>query len=80
MKTIKNILSTLTDEEKKQHKDLINECLKRDENIKKHSDKSKENLLKLTDTLTSIIKDVNEINKEVEKINLTIIPTNERIH
>ena len=73
MKTINEIIQEMTYEEQKQHSYLIKECLNRDAEIKKCSKQSKENLLKLTKTLTKIIKDV-------EKIDLTLKPTNEKVH
>lgn len=79
-KTVKDFLATLTPEERKQHKELIEECLKREKNNSQGFKVMNESLVQLTEILTGIIKDVNTLDKETKDINLILKETNKNIH
>ena len=73
-------VDTLSEEEKKQFKDLIAECLDRENNIKESSRIAKENITKLFIVITKIISDIHTISEELNSVNnellLRSIPDN----
>ena len=79
-KTIVDIVLTLTREECKQHLDLINECIKRENDNENHASQTAENLKKLTEISYKIQGDFEHILNSANEINLTLIKTDGRIH
>jgi hypothetical protein len=80
-KCIFDIVKTLTDDELVLHRDLIDECNKREYDNKKHFHQIKQNLQKLNKIVYKIQGDFNIIVDESKKINLALTPTkNKEIH
>ena len=69
-KTINEIIQTMTEEEIKQHEDLIKECLKREREYIKRKKQTNQNINQLFDTFSGIIKNINKLNEEHKKIQL----------
>lgn len=69
---IKDILETLTPEERELHKDLIDECLMRELQTIQQSEKTKNNLNKLCNNLNNIVDNIQYISNVVENANNTL--------
>lgn len=68
---LNDIISTMTEEEKETHKDMIKECLERESNIQETSQITKNSIKKLSEISIRIEKNIEEINillkKQIEK-------------
>jgi DNA polymerase III delta prime subunit len=80
MKTISDIFKTMTQEEREQHKDLINECLKREYENKKNFKNIKDSVEKLTKIIPTMFKNLETINEESQKANLLLQKTDGKVH
>ena len=78
-KGIKDILSNLTPEERKLHKELIDECIQRELSVDKHSKNIKENFERLNTISTKIVNDFNTLLKTTEYINNNLVKNQEKI-
>jgi len=61
MKKVDELVAEWSEEEREQLKDLIEECREREKDIIENSGRSRENLIKLTDSLTSLFSNSWEI-------------------
>jgi hypothetical protein len=61
MKTINDVLNTMTEEEREEHKELIKECSKREEQLNQTKQKTQENILRFLKVSNKLIQDVNTI-------------------
>lgn len=68
MKNVDELVAEWSEEEKEQLKDLIEECREREKEIMENSRRSRENLIKLTDSLTSLFSDSWEIREKANMI------------
>lgn len=72
MKTVDQVLSEWSEEEKEQFKDLIEECLERERKLVEHSKRSEENLSKLTGSLMSLFYHLYHFREKVNMIGDTV--------
>jgi len=68
MKTVNELVSEWSEEERERLRDLIEECREREKRLIENSRRSAENLTKLTDSLTAIFSDAYEIREKANKI------------
>jgi hypothetical protein len=68
MKTVDELVSGWTPEEKEMLKDLIDECREREKILIENSRLCKENLVKLTQSLSFLISGLNELKEAVPKL------------
>ena len=68
MKNVDELVAEWSEEEKEQLKDLIEECREREKELIENSRRSRENLTKLTDSLTSLFSNSWEIREKVNMI------------
>jgi chromosome segregation ATPase len=68
MKTVDQLVSEWTEEEREKLKDLIEECREREKKILESSKRSRENLTKLTESLHSFLSSLYEIKERTEKL------------
>jgi hypothetical protein len=68
MKNVDELVAEWSEEEREQLKDLIEECREREKEIMENSGRSRENLIKLTDSLTSLFSNSWEIKEEFNMI------------
>jgi hypothetical protein len=80
MKTINDILKTLSNDELAEHIELIDECIKREYDMRKYSWRTKQNLQKLTENIIKIVESIKKANGESQKINLLLQKTDGRLH
>jgi len=73
MKTVDEVLSEWSEEEREQLKDLIEECREREKELIKNSRRSEKNLSKLTDSLISLFSNSCKIREEANKIGDTML-------
>ena len=78
-KGIKDILSSLSPEERELHKDLIDECMQRELDVEKHSKNIKENFEKLNKISAKIVTDFDTLLKTTEYINNILSDSQEKI-
>jgi len=68
MKTVDEVVSAWTEEEREQFKDLIEECRQREKILKENSRRTIESLDELTQSLTSLISKSWEIREQVNRV------------
>ena len=68
MKTVDQLVSEWTEEEREKLKDLIEECREREEKLLESSKRNGENLTKLTESLNSFLSSLHEIKERTEKL------------
>jgi len=68
MKTVDQLVSEWTEEEREKLKDLIEECREREKNISENSKRSRENLTKINESLQSFLLSLYEIEEKTEKL------------
>lgn len=68
MKTVDQVLSEWSGEEKERLKDLIEECREREKKLIEYSKRSEENLGKLTESLISLSYNSHKFREEANKI------------
>jgi hypothetical protein len=68
MKTVNEVVSEWTREERERFKDLIQECQEREERLIENSKACKQNLIQLNDSLTSLFSQSHEIKQKTEKL------------
>jgi predicted nuclease with TOPRIM domain len=73
MKTVDEVLSEWSEEEREQLKDLIEECREREKELIENSRRSEENVNKLTDSLASFFSNSCKIKEAADKIGDTML-------
>jgi hypothetical protein len=68
MKTVDELVSEWSEEERERLRELIEECREREKKLIENSKHSAENLSRLTDSLTAIFTNAYEIREKVNKI------------
>jgi predicted RNase H-like nuclease (RuvC/YqgF family) len=68
MKTVNELVSEWTEEEREKFKDLIDECRERERRIIENSTACKENLTKITEYLGRLFLDLWALTKKAEKL------------
>lgn len=68
MKTVDQLVSEWTEEEREKLKDLIEECREREKKISESSKRSCENLTKINESLRSFLSSLYEIKERTEKL------------
>jgi predicted nucleic acid-binding Zn-ribbon protein len=68
MKTVDQLVSEWTEEEREKLKDLIEECREREKKISENSTRSRENLTKINESLQSFLSSLYEIKERSEKL------------
>ena len=68
MKTVDQLVSEWTEEEREKLKDLIEECREREKKISESSKRSRENLTKINESLRSFLSSLYEIKDRTEKL------------
>ncbi len=68
MKTVDQVVSEWTEEEKEKLRDLIDECREREKKISENSERSRENLAKIDESLRSFLSSLYEIKERTEKL------------
>ena len=68
MKTIDQLVSEWTEEEREKLKDLIEECREREKNISENSKRSRESLAKINGSLQSFLSSLYEIKERTEEL------------
>jgi predicted nucleic acid-binding Zn-ribbon protein len=68
MKTVDQLVSEWTEEERENLKDLIEECREREKKISESSKRSRENLTKINESLQSFLSSLYEIKERTEKL------------
>jgi len=68
MKTVDQLVSEWTEEEREKLKDLIEECRKREKKISESSKRSRENLTKINESLQSFLSSLYEIKERSDKL------------
>jgi predicted nucleic acid-binding Zn-ribbon protein len=68
MKTVDQLVSEWTEEERENLKDLIEECREREKKISESSKRSCENLTKINESLQSFLSSLYEIKERTEKL------------
>jgi predicted nucleic acid-binding Zn-ribbon protein len=68
MKTVDQLVSEWTEEEREKLKDLIEECREREKKISESSQRSRENLSKISESLQSFLSNLYEIKERSEKL------------
>lgn len=68
MKTVDELISEWTDEEREKLRDLIEECRERERQLIEHSASCQENLTKLTESLNFLFANLYSLEKKTEKL------------
>jgi len=68
MKTVDQLVSEWTEEEREKLKDLIEECRDREKKISENSKRSRENLIKINESLQSFLLSFYEIKERTEEL------------
>ena len=68
MKTVDQLVSEWTEEEREKLKDLIEECREREKKISESSKRSRQNLTKINESLRSFLSSLYEIKERTEKL------------
>jgi len=68
MKTVDQLVSEWTEEEREKLKDLIEECREREKKISESSKRSRENLTKINESLQSFLSSLYEIKERSDKL------------
>ncbi len=68
MKTVEELVSGWTIEEREEFKDLIQECQEREKRLIQNSRACKESLMQLTESLISLLSGSSEIKKRTGKL------------
>jgi chromosome segregation ATPase len=68
MKTVDQVVSEWTEEEREKLKDLIEECRERERTLIENSRVRKENLTEFTDSLVSLFSVSHELKEKTEKL------------
>ncbi len=68
MKTVDQLVSEWTEEEREKLKDLIEECREREKKISESSKRNGENLTKINESLQSFLSSLYEIKGRTEKL------------
>jgi len=68
MKKVDELVAEWSEEEREKLKDLIEECREREKEIMENSRRSRENLIKLVDSLASLFSDSWEFRERVNMI------------
>jgi len=68
MKTVDQLVSEWTEEEREKLKDLIEECREREKTIFESSKRNSENLTKINESLHSFLSSLYEIKERTEKL------------
>lgn len=66
---LENFISSLSENEQEKFKDLIEECRKRERDIREYSDRTKRNIQTLATIMTNMVRDINYISETLEKTN-----------
>jgi hypothetical protein len=73
MKTVEELISEWSEEERERFRNLIEECREREKELIEISRQSRGNLTKLTDSLTPILSNSYVIRKKANKINDAVL-------
>jgi DNA repair exonuclease SbcCD ATPase subunit len=68
MKTVDQLVSEWTEEEKEKFRDLIEECREREKKISENSKRSRESLTKINESVQSFLLSFYEIEERAEKL------------
>ena len=68
MKTVDQLVSEWTEEEREKLKDLIEECREREKKISESSKRSREDLTKINESLQSFLSSLYEIKERTAKL------------
>jgi predicted nucleic acid-binding Zn-ribbon protein len=68
MKTVDQLVSEWTEEEREKLKELIDECREREKKISENSKRSCENLAKIDESLQSFLSGLHEMKERTEKL------------
>ncbi len=68
MKTVDQLVSEWTEEEREKLRDLIDECRERERIISENSTRSYENLAKIDESLQSFLSSLYDIKERTEKL------------
>jgi predicted nucleic acid-binding Zn-ribbon protein len=68
MKTVDQVVSEWSEEEREKLKDLIEECREREKKISENSKRSRENLAKINESLQSFLTSLYEVKERTEKL------------
>jgi hypothetical protein len=68
MKTVDQLVSGWTEEEREKLKDLIDECRERERKSLERAKRNNENISKLTESLQSFLLSLREIQERTEKL------------
>jgi DNA-binding ferritin-like protein len=68
MKTVDQLVSEWTEEEREKLRELIDECREREKKISESSKRSHENLIKIEESLQSFLSSLYEIKERTEKL------------
>ena len=68
MKTVDQLVSEWTEEEREKLKDLIEECREREKTISENSKKSRESLAEINKSFQSFLTNLYEIREKTEKL------------
>ena len=68
MKTVDQVVSEWTEEERDKLCDLIEECREREKKLLDHSKRNDENQAKLAESLNSFLSSLHEIKERTEKL------------
>jgi hypothetical protein len=75
MKTVDDLISEWTEEEREKLKDLIEECRERELQLMKYSASCQENLTQLTDSLSFLLLNRYSIRKKTPKLEDMLLVT-----
>jgi phage shock protein A len=67
----------LTSEELEKHRELIKECLKREESIRKSGKETRHNLQRLSEAVSFVVKKMDETSQILGEFELKLIPEKE---
>jgi chromosome segregation ATPase len=68
MKTVEQLVSEWTEEEREKLRDLIEECREREKKLLENSKRNADNLTELNESLNSFFSNLREIKEKTEKV------------
>lgn len=80
MKTVDELVAEWSEEERERLKDLIKDCREREKGVIENSKRSRENLAKLTDSLTSLFSNSCGIREKANTIGDALLGIYLRLH
>jgi hypothetical protein len=80
MKTVNEVVAEWSEEERERLKDLIKDCREREKGVIENSRRSRENLAKLTDSLTSLFSNSCGIGEKANEMGDALLGIYLRLH